>query len=71
MKKLFTSHPKSIGETYTQHLQIASISGVKLVIAGFACIVHSIFPFLFVHTASKTVKEIHNAMAARQMNAAE
>lgn len=66
MKKLFTQHPESVGETYVEHLQIASKSGFKLVVAGFACLIHSIFPFLFITTASRTVQEINQKMVARQ-----
>ena len=52
MKKLFTDHPESIGETYLQHLYFAGLFGLQMVLGGLACITHAIFPFLFKDTAS-------------------
>lgn len=59
MKKilnLFTQHPKSIGETYLQHLIEALYCGSVMIIGGILCIIHGILPFLFVtSTSSKLV----------------
>lgn len=52
MNNIFTEHPKSIGETYFQHLCFAGKFGLQMVIGGLACITHAIFPFLFKDTAS-------------------
>lgn len=68
MKNLFTQHPNSVGETYFEHLKIAGKSGVKLFWAGIACMLHAVFPFLFIDTASKTIKEIHQKITVRQTN---
>jgi hypothetical protein len=58
----FTSHPDEIGESYGEHLARASWSGVKLIGSGIACMVHAIFPFLFEHVASDTIKDLHRGM---------
>jgi hypothetical protein len=52
MRNIFTVHPRSIGETYLQHLKFALIFGIKMLIGGIACIIHAVFPFLFQHTGS-------------------
>lgn len=65
MKKFFVDHPSSVDETYFTHLRFASKSGLKLVMAGLACIVHSLLPFLFVTTASRTVQNINYLMENR------
>ncbi len=62
----FTRHPRSVGETYTEHAAIASGFGVKLVLAGMACLVHAVLPFLFVRTGSAMVDELHERMLARR-----
>jgi hypothetical protein len=64
--RIFTNHPESIGETYTEHLLFASLNGLKLMFAGLACIIHSIFPFVFVYTASRTMQNVNEKMAARK-----
>ena len=55
---LFTEHPKSMNETYLQHLLCASTYGVRMVFVGVAAIIHAIFPFLFETTTSDLAKEI-------------
>ena len=69
--KLFTHHPKATGETYFQHLRYASFNGMKLVYSGLACIIHSVFPFLFTQTASKTVADINQQMMIRTIKSNE
>lgn len=52
MANIFTKHPRSMNETYLEHLYHASRFGVKMLTAGTACMLHAIFPFLFKNTAS-------------------
>jgi len=47
MKKLFTAHPHSVGETYFGHFYYAVTSGLTMLVAGVVIIIHGIFPFLF------------------------
>jgi len=53
MPNPFTAHPNSVGETYLEHMQFASRFGSRMLLGGAAAVVHSLFPFLFVTTASK------------------
>ena len=62
--KLFTRHPNSVGETYGEHLKVATSFGWPLLKAGCACIIHGICPFLFEKTGSKTIVEQHNRLVA-------
>jgi hypothetical protein len=52
MKNPFTNHPRCMDETYFQHLKCAFIFGGSMVCAGFACLIHGIFPFVFKNTGS-------------------
>lgn len=58
MKNCFTEHPHAMNETYWQHAWFSLKSAGRLLIAGVAAIVHAIFPFLFVYTASKLVAKM-------------
>lgn len=60
----FTAHPATVGETYTEHLGMASSFGCRMVVAGVACMLHGLLPFLFVRTGSRTVAELHEQMIA-------
>jgi hypothetical protein len=63
---LFTKHPRSIGESYTEHLFFAFCTGIKLIFGGIACIIHAIFPFLFERTGSTMAKKMLDDVARRQ-----
>lgn len=58
----FTDHPASVGETYGQHFHHAGSFGVRMILAGFACLVHAVLPFLFVRTGSAAITELHRRM---------
>jgi hypothetical protein len=58
----FTSHPNTVGETYSEHLATATGFGGRMIVAGLACMLHGIFPFLFVTTGSRTVRHLHEVM---------
>jgi len=62
MRKLFIEHPKSVGETYLEHLHSAFSFGWRMVAAGIACLLHGVFPFLFVKTVSSVVRHLHERM---------
>ena len=56
---LFTDHPHSVGETYAEHAAMASGFGWRLIVAGLACFVHAVFPFLCKSTGSRAVVQLH------------
>lgn len=70
MTDLFTHHPASVGESYAEHLSAAGGFGLRLMIAGLACLVHAIFPFLFVRTGSKCVADLHERMVTGRIKEA-
>lgn len=56
---IFTKHPASVKETYTQHLVFASKLGLRMVLLGVIAITHGILPFLFEKTASTGVARLY------------
>lgn len=69
--KLFTEHPRAIGETYGQHARTALSFGWRMVVGGLACMVHAIVPGVFVKTASRTVVQLDAEMRGRKPTQAE
>jgi len=55
----FTRHPATVGETYGEHLAFATGIGGRLLVAGVACLLHGVFPFLFERTGSRTITDLH------------
>jgi hypothetical protein len=65
----FTEHPASVGETYAEHCGTAVCFGVRLILAGCACLVHGLLPCAFVRTGSRAVAELNERMIAKRRNA--
>ncbi|RMD62786.1 MAG: hypothetical protein D6826_06560 [Alphaproteobacteria bacterium] len=66
MHRLFTDHPASVDETYAEHLGIATAFGTRMILAGLACLIHGLLPFLFVKTGSNTIAELHARMVTHR-----
>jgi len=65
IRTLFTDHPRSIGESYPEHMRTALSFAGPLAKAAAAALVHAFLPFLFVRTASVTVKVLHDRITRR------
>ncbi len=66
MLRLFTEHPKSVGETYWQHFGFATRTGATMVLAGLACMVHGMLPFLCTTTGSRTIRKLAARLSGAQ-----
>lgn len=62
MKALFVDHPGSVGESYSEHLIHAAGFSGRLLLAGIACLIHALLPFLFVKTGSRAVHQLYDRM---------
>ena len=67
--RAFSEHPASVGESYFGHLLQASRFGLRMIGAGFACLVHGLLPFLWVTRGSDALSALHAEMAARRAKA--
>lgn len=63
----FTKHPKSVDETYLQHMWCALKFCVTLYYLSYIALVHAIFPFLFKTTASDGIKKLNDCMKKRNI----
>jgi hypothetical protein len=62
----FLAHPRSMGESYLDHLLVATGFGVTMIVGGIACMVHGVFPTLFTTTGSQTVRALYNRMVSNR-----
>jgi hypothetical protein len=60
----FTRHPAAVGETYGEHMAFASGVGGRMILAGMACMMHGLFPFLFERTGSRTILALHKQVTS-------
>jgi len=65
----FTEHPASVGESYGEHLGRATCFGLRMMFAGFACLVHGVLPFLFERTGSRAIAELNERMVVNRRRA--
>ena len=70
ISRWFTSHPATIGESYGEHLVTATSFGGRMMLAGIACMLHGLLPFLFVCTGSRAVSELNAQLVARRSGGA-
>lgn len=71
MSNLFTRHPHSVQETFCEHFCFAAGSGMRMIIAGLACITHAFFPFCFKSTASAMMYKLTDEMRVRAKSVEE
>ncbi len=67
MRKLFTEHPASVGESYLQHLAAAAGFSIRLFAGSVACLVHAVFPFLCVRTGSGIIRTLNDRMVVNRV----
>lgn len=60
--RMFTEHPRSVNETYFEHMGMATSFGTRMIGAGVACLLHGLFPFLFTKTGSRTITTLYTEM---------
>lgn len=59
MLDLFTRHPQSVGETYFEHMGMASGFAISMFAAAVVCAVHAVLPFMFEKTASRMIADLY------------
>jgi hypothetical protein len=62
LERLFQEHPRSVGETYTEHAMHAARFGFAPWAGSLACFVHAAFPSDRATTGSRTVVRLHDRM---------
>jgi len=71
LRKMFTEHPESVDETYSEHLLSATLFALRMMAGGLACLIHGLLPFLFVQTGSSTIDDLHDRMVIKRRGQAK
>lgn len=66
LKRYFVNHPRSVGESYGEHMGQALFFARHLLLAGVACFTHAFMPFLFERAGSNRVAMLHERMVANR-----
>lgn len=62
LRKLFTDHPASEGESYGEHFRVAMGFSRQLIGAGLAAATHALVPGLHKTTASQRIHALHHCL---------
>ena len=65
-RRLFLDHPASVGETYFEHMGVATSFGAKMIAGGLGAMVHGFLPFAFKTTGSTTIAALHAKMVRKR-----
>lgn len=66
MFRAFTDHPATVGESYFEHMQIASWFALTMAIGAVACFIHALLPFLCETSGSRRIKLLHERMVTHR-----
>jgi hypothetical protein len=64
--RAFTEHPRSVGESYWEHMGVALSFAGALALGALASLVHALFPFLCTRTGSDIVLRLHQRVMKRR-----
>ena len=62
---LLFEHPRSVGESYSEHFGIAFMFGARMFAGAFAAFVHALLPCLFTTTAGNVVRRLNAQLQNR------
>lgn len=69
--RLLLAHPRTVGETYTEHFGIAGRFGATMLVGGIKCLVHAVLPAVFERAASDTVGRLNGELTRRRAASAD
>lgn len=67
--RYFREHPRSVDETYLQHLHTAGWFAATMLLAGLACLIHALVPHLFQKTGSAAIERLYDRMVTNRRRA--
>ncbi|MGI4879105.1 MAG: DUF6356 family protein [Janthinobacterium lividum] len=68
IQRLMIDHPRSVGESYFEHMRASLKVAGKLAAAAGGCIVHAIVPGLCTKTGSNAILKLHAEIYPRRFD---
>lgn len=69
LARLFIDHPRSVGESYAEHMIAAGRFAGLLFAASVVCLIHALVPACFTKTGSRMVTRLHDIMVSNRIKA--
>ena len=64
--RLFAAHPRTIGESYTEHFGVASRFGLTMIRGGLCARLHALVPAWFETAGSDTIRRLNRIMVEQR-----
>jgi len=64
--RVFTQHPRTVGESYFEHLVSACGFAATMAVGAMACLLHGLFPFAFQSSGSRRIRDLHDRMVTHR-----
>ena len=71
MKNIFTEHPNSAGQSYSEHMFFALTIAVTCAVIVVMATIHSVLPFMFKNTGSTLLQQLNRKIEERDNNSAK
>lgn len=66
IKRLFITHPASVGESYGEHFRHALSFSAAMFLGAVACLVHALIPSMCERTGSGIITRLHDRMVVNR-----
>ncbi len=66
--RLFVDHPKTVGESYFEHMAASLAVAVRLAAASSKCVVHAVVPGLCKTAGSDAILKLHREISPRRFD---
>ncbi|SEH14856.1 hypothetical protein SAMN05428974_1290 [Sphingopyxis sp. YR583] len=66
IRRIFTAHPASVGESYGAHFFHALSFAAAMLAGTIACFIHALIPSLFEKTGSRIITRLHDRMVVNR-----
>jgi hypothetical protein len=64
--RLFAAHPRTIGESYSEHFGVAARFGLTMIRGGVCALLHALVPGWFETAASDTIRRLNKIMVEQR-----
>lgn len=69
--RLLFAHPRTVGESYGEHMGIAGRFGARMIVGGLKCLIHAVLPAVFDRAASDCVGRLNGELTRRRAASAD
>ena len=66
LDRLFTAHPRAVGETYGEHFGVAAKFGLTMIRGGVSALIHALVPAWCTTTGSDTIRRLNTIMVEQR-----